>query len=118
MVGMIARRPYTKEQKEKIVQSLLSGETALKLGKENNISPSLINRWKRKYLNGQLDQNNQNQEINKLRKEIASLEQMIGKLTMENYLLKKEQEYLLQKKKEDSFIITGHYLSPARREVS
>jgi len=115
---MIARRQYTKEQKEKIVKSLLSGETALKLGKENNISPSLINRWKRQYLNGQLDQNNHNQEINKLRKEIASLEQMIGKLTMENYLLKKEQEYLLQKKKEDSFIITGHYLSPARRDVS
>jgi len=88
------------------------------LGKENNISPSLINRWKRQYLNGQLAQNNHNQKINKLRKEIASLEQMIGKLTMENYLLKKEQEYFLQKKKEDSFIITGPYLNPSRREVS
>jgi len=40
---------------------------------------------------------------------------MIGKLTMENYLLKKEQEYLIQKKKEDSFL---HYLNSARREVS
>jgi hypothetical protein len=29
---------------------------------------------------------------------------MIGKLTIENYILKKEKEYLLQRKKEDSSI--------------
>ncbi len=34
---------------------------------------------------------------------------MIGKLTRENYLLKKEKEYLIQKKREDLFIITGPY---------
>jgi len=112
----IVRRQYTKEQKEKIVQSLLSGETALKLGKEHNISPGLINRWKRQYLKGELDSNN-NQEIKNLQAQIAKLEQMIGKLTMENYLLKKEQEYLIQKKKEDSFIITGPYSNPLRRDV-
>jgi len=37
---------------------------------------------------------------------------MIGKLTMENYILKKEKEYLLQREKEDSSIITGPYLNP------
>ena len=47
----------------------------------NNISPSLINRWKRQYLNGQLGNKDNNQKINKLQKEIAKLEQMIGKLT-------------------------------------
>jgi len=29
---------------------------------------------------------------------------MIGKLTMENYILKKEKEYILQRKKEGSSI--------------
>jgi len=43
---------------------------------------------------------------------------MIGKLTMENYILKKEKEYLLQRKKEDSSIITGPYLNPSKRDVS
>jgi hypothetical protein len=38
---------------------------------------------------------------------------MIGKLTMEDYILKKEKEYLLQKKREDSSIITGHYFPPS-----
>jgi len=31
---------------------------------------------------------------------------MIGKLTMENYILKREKECILQKKKEDSSVIT------------
>jgi len=40
---------------------------------------------------------------------------MIGKLTMENYLLKKEKEYLLQRKKEGSSIITASYLHPSKK---
>jgi len=103
----IKRRQYTKEQKEEMVQALVSGQTALQLGRENNISPSLINRWKSQYLNGELNENNNDQEINKVKKEIAKLEQMIGKLTMEKYILKKEKEYIIQKKREDSSIITG-----------
>jgi transposase-like protein len=87
----IKKRQYTKEQKEELVQALLSGQTALGLGREHNISPGLINRWKRQYLNGELNQNNNDQQINKLKKEIAKLEQMIGKLTMENYVLKKRK---------------------------
>ena len=38
----INRRQYTKEKKEEIVQTLLSGQTALQLGRENNIYPNLI----------------------------------------------------------------------------
>jgi len=113
----IKRRQYTKEQKEEIVQALLSGQTALHLGKEYNISPGLINRWKRQYLDGELNQNNNNQEIKGLKKEIAKLEQMIGKLTMENYILKKEKEYIIQQKKEDSSIVTGNYFYPSRKDA-
>jgi hypothetical protein len=42
---------------------------------------------------------------------------MIGKLTMENYLLKKEKEYLRKRKKEDSSIITGPYLNRSKKAV-
>jgi transposase-like protein len=113
----IKKRQYTKEQKEELVQALLNGQTALQVGRENNISPGLINRWKRQYLNGQLGENDNNQKINKLQKEIAKLEQMIGKLTMENYILKKEKEYILQRKKEDSSIITGSYLNLSKKDA-
>ena len=38
------RRQYSKEQKEEMVQKALSDKSILALGKENNISPGLINR--------------------------------------------------------------------------
>ena len=93
------KRKYTQEFKEEIVQRALSGERVLELGKENNISPGLINRWKRQYLDGELINNNTDQEVKKLQTQIAKLEQMIGKLTMENYILKKEKEYIQKRKK-------------------
>ena len=85
------------------------------MGKENNISPGLINRWKRQYLDGELINNNTDQEVKKLQTQVGKLEQMIGKLTMENYILKKEKEYILQRKKEGSSIITGPYLNPSKK---
>jgi len=112
----IKRRQYSRKFKEEMVQKILSGESILELGKENNISPGLINRWKRQYLDGELSNNN-DQEIKKLEVQVAKLKQMIGKLTMENYILKKEKEYILQKKKEDSSIITGSYLNRSKRDV-
>jgi transposase-like protein len=112
----IKKGKYSKEQKEEMVQKALSGKSILALGKENNLSPGLINRWRRQYLNGELSNNN-DQEVKKLETQVAKLEQMIGKLTMENYILKKEKEYLLQRKKEDSSIITGPYLNPSKRDV-
>jgi len=112
----IKRRKYSKEQKKEIVQRALSGESILKLGKEKNISPDLISRWKRQYLDGELSGNN-NQEIKKLQIQLAKLEQMIGKLTMENYILKKEKEYIQKRKKEDSSIITAFYLNQKKKAV-
>jgi transposase-like protein len=113
----LKKRQYTKEQKEELVQALLSGQTALGLGREHNISPGLINRWRRQYLKGELNGNNNNQEIKKLQIQIAKLEQMIGKLTMENYVLKKEKEYMIKIKKEDSSIVTGPYFNPSKKDV-
>ena len=61
----IKRRQYSKEQKEEMVQKALSGKSILALGKENNLSPGLINRWRRQYLDGELH-NNTNQEVKKV----------------------------------------------------
>ena len=65
-------------------------------------------------MDGELSGNN-NQEIKILETQVGKLEQMIGKLTMENYILKKEKEYILQRKKEGSSIIAGPYLNPSKK---
>ena len=49
----IKRRQYSRIQKEEMVQKALSGKSILALGKENNLSPGLINRWRRQYLDGE-----------------------------------------------------------------
>ena len=110
----IKKRKYSQEFKEEIVQRALSGERILELGKEHNLSPGLINHRIWQYLDGELS-NNTDQEVKKLETQVAKLEQMIGKLTMENYILKKEKEYILQRKKEGSSIITGPYLNPKKK---
>ena len=112
----IKKRKHSQEFKEEIVQRALSGERILALGKEYNLSPGLINRRIWQYLDGELSGNN-NQEIKKLETQVGKLEQMIGKLTMENYILKKEKEYILQRKKEGSSIIAGPYLNPSKKDV-
>jgi transposase-like protein len=109
------KRKHSQECKEEIVQRALSGEKILALGKEYNLSPGLINRWKRQYLDGELINNNTDQEVKKLQTQVAKLEQMIGKLTMENYILKKEKEYIRKRKKEGSSIITGSYLNQKKK---
>ena len=72
----IKKRKYSKEQKEEVIQRALSGKRILALGKENNISPGLINRWKRQYLDGELS-NNTNQEVKKLAIQVAKLEYIL-----------------------------------------
>ena len=57
-------------------------------------------------------------ELRKLKLKICELEQMVGKLTMESYLLKKEKDFALQMRKEASSIITGPNLDGLRRDVS
>jgi len=49
--------------------------------------------------------------------QVAKLEQMIGKLTMGATFLKKEKEYIVQRKKEDSSIIADPYLNPSKKAV-
>ena len=71
----IKKRKHSQEFKEEIVQRALSGERILVLGKKYNLSPGLINRWKRQYLDGELS--NTDQEIKKIETQVAKLEYIL-----------------------------------------
>ena len=115
----IHRRKYTKDFKIEMVESVLKGRSTLEIAKENDIYPGLITRWKRQYLDGKFHGTSASDtELRKLKLKICELEQMVGKLTMENYLLKKEKEFIAQRRKESSSIITGPNSDQSRRDVS
>ena len=102
------RRKYNKDFKIEIVESVLKGRSILELAKENEIYPGLITRWKSQYMEGKFHGTSATDtELHKLKLKICELEQMVGKLTMEVYLLKKEKEFLAQMRKESSSPISG-----------
>lgn len=115
---VVHRRKHSRELKMEIVEAVLSGKSPLVLGKEYDIAPNMISRWKRQYLEGKFHGTSKSDtELRKLKIKVCELEQMLGKLTMENYLLKKEKEFIARAKKENSSIITGTNLDQYRRHA-
>jgi len=71
-----------------VVEELLSGESRpAQLCRRHNISSSLLYHWKRQYSRGKFD--NEPTEEAALKDRIEKLERLVGKLTLENELLKR-----------------------------
>ena len=101
------RRKYSKELKVELVEKVLAGREALEVARDEEISPSLIRKWKKQYMEGKLHGTSATDSERKLKAKNCELEQMVGKLTMEIYLLKKEKEYLAARRKESLSPISG-----------
>ena len=68
-------RKYTKEFKIEMEESALSGHSIIELAKNNEVSPGLITRWKRQYLDGKFHGTSaSDQELRKLKLKICELE--------------------------------------------
>jgi transposase-like protein len=82
------RRRFTPEFKRSIIEQLLS-ETAgpAELCRRYNVSSGLLFAWKKQYAQGKFD-SDPSREI-ELQARVRDLEQMLGKLTLENEFLKK-----------------------------
>ncbi len=97
-------RRFTAEFKRQVVEELLSGITRpAQLSRRYNLSRGLVYHWKNQYAKGKL--NNEPDQEEALIDRINKLEQMLGKLTLENEFLKKALQNALkeQEKKEISF---------------
>jgi transposase len=107
---MRAKRNYSVAFKRQVVEELLSGSaTTGQLSRRYEISSGLIAHWKNRYLEGKLIEG-KSANVKALEAKIKDLEQMVGRLTMDNELLKKAMEYSLQKRRENSLPITGKNL--------
>lgn len=102
---MATKRKFSKAFKRQVVMDFLAGGVSqAQLARRYDISPHLIIQWRERYAEGKLSE-----ETGPSAKEerIKELERMVGRLTMENELLKKAVQYGLSQENESSSIISG-----------
>jgi len=105
---MRERRSFDNDFKKQIVESIVSGSaTQAELAREHRISPVMINRWKKDYKAGKFFENVSSQDMAKLELRIRDLERLVGRLALENEMLKKIRDLDTKEKKESSSIITS-----------
>lgn len=100
-------RTFTSQFKREVVEELLSRTSGpAQLARRYNLSSGILYHWKNQYARGKF--NNEPVEEAALRDRISQLEQILGRLTLENAFLKKALENALkeQREKESSLICT------------
>ena len=107
---MRKQRRFPVELKRQVVEELLSGITSpAQLCRRHNISSGLLYYWKKQYSRGKFGNEPTQEEA--LKDRVAKLEQMVGRLTMENEFLKKALENTLEKvEREESSLPTTELL--------
>ena len=114
---MATRRRFSNVFKRMVVEVYLSGSTTqARLARQYNISPHLIIRWRKDYAAGKLARDN-DPDVLARDARIRELERMVGKLAMENELLKKAAAFMEAREKGNSSIATGPSLVPFKRGV-
>jgi len=101
-------RTFTAEFKRQVVEEMLSGTIGpAQICRRHNLSSGLVYHWKKQYARGKL--NNEPAQEASMFDRINKLEQMLGKLTLENEFLKKALQNTLkeQEKKESSLPLTS-----------
>ncbi len=111
---MRERRKFSVAFKREAVEELLSmGSTLGQLSRRLDVSSGLILHWKKRYEAGGLAEGPSSDE-KELRSRIEQLERMVGRLVMENDLLKRAVEYTVRRRKESSLPLTGRNLATPR----
>ena len=105
---MRARRSFNDDFKKQVVESIVSGSaTQAELAREYRISPVLINKWKKDYKTGKFFENVDSHNMAKLELRVGELERLLGKITLENEMLKRTRDLNTKEKKDISSIVTS-----------
>jgi transposase len=111
---MRERRRFSAAFKREVIGELLGGACSLaQLSRRHDVSSGLILYWKNRYEETGLSEGPSPSEKRSLAR-IVELERMVGRLTMENELLKKAVEYTARRRKELSSPITAKSLAASK----
>jgi transposase len=112
---MRERRRFSAAFKQQVIGELLSGVCSLaQLSRRHDVSSGLILYWKKRYEGGGGGVEGSGHSEKQYVARIGELERMVGRLTMENELLKKAVEYTARRRKEFSSPITAKTLATSR----
>ena len=105
---MRVRRSFSNDFKKQVVESIVSGtSTQAEMAREYKISPVLINKWKKDYKSGKFFENVNSHDMANLELRVRELERLLGKITLENEMLKKIRDLGTKEKKDDLSIVTS-----------
>jgi len=110
------RRRFTGEFKEAVVQQALSGTSIKEICQEHQLHHQTVTGWLSKYEEGKSLHKSSSKEKVQAR-QIEKLQAKVGELTMTIDLLKKLDESLRQKKKEDGSVITAKNLAQFQKHA-
>lgn len=114
---MTSRRTFSVAFKRQVVEELLSGSaTAAQLSRRHNISSGLIGYWRHRCSEGKLLEGPSRNE-RALAERCAELERLVGRLTLENELLKRAVAHTLRRRRGASLPITGRTLTALRGDA-
>ena len=110
-------RHYPLDYKQRIVSEFESGNRSkAQIAREEKISPSLIDRWRKQYLEGTLRDYPSTRE-RQLEKELDRYKKKVGELTLENDLLKKIADYSARMRKSNGYVVTERNVGQLRKDV-
>jgi transposase-like protein len=117
---MARHRTHPIAFKRQIAQEYLSGEVSLNgLAKRNDICRNLIRVWIEKYERGEFDEEVEAANmLEHYEARIAALERMVGRLALENELLKKVSQASRPPKDGRPSVITGPPALPSPKVVA
>ena len=84
---MKPKRIFSLEFKRQVVEELLGGSSPAQITRRYNLAGGLIAHWKQQYAKGRFG--NEPDQVEALKEHVKELERMVGRLTMDNDLLKK-----------------------------
>jgi transposase-like protein len=110
-------RSFTDDFKRSLILQIDSGQISKSgAARENDLSPSLIDRWYKQIHEGTLRQHPTKRE-RQLEKELDQYKKKVGELTMQNEALKKIPEFIASLRRSDGCVVTGGNTIPSKRGV-
>ena len=114
----IAKRKLTTAFKQQIVEEIISGRSSSSmLCRRYNLAANQISEWMDAYEEGRLGYvvNTIEDDPVYMRTRISELERIVGKLSLENADLKKASNFILERRRARTSMLSGKIMEPSKK---